>query len=115
MIASYKTGFALKSEFVAAPADSRAGASAKAAGSTGAPRPRFWSPRECARLQGFPWWFDLQPGNAKSRNPNRVYHQMGNAVSPVMVAAIGAAVVAALVVVPPAVAPTVSISMPGPA
>lgn len=40
--------------------------------------PRFLSPRECARLQGFPDWYDLgvDEGNG------RLYKQIGNAVVP---------------------------------
>ena len=55
-------------------------------------RPRFFTPRECARLQGFPDTFliDGLP------NPNRWYHQCGNAVCPGVVAKIAQKVVAAL-------------------
>jgi site-specific DNA-cytosine methylase len=54
-------------------------------------RPRFFTVRECARLMGFPDAFDLT-GN---RNPERAYHQLGNAVVPPVIAAIGRAIVAA--------------------
>lgn len=45
--------------------------------------PRFFSPREFARLQGFPEHFEIE-----QRNENRWYHQCGNAVSPLLVCAI---------------------------
>ena len=97
LLSSYKTGYAMRSEFVAAPAPAAEGGGPGACSL----RPRFYSPRECARLQGFPHWFRTEP--AVVRNENRVYHQVGNAVSPVMVAAIGGAMMAAMrcPVVPP--------------
>ena len=55
------------------------------------PAPRFFSPRECARLMGFPESFTLP------RVPEGVaYKQMGNAVSPPLVGALGVAVARAL-------------------
>ena len=48
--------------------------------------PRFFTPRECARLQGFPEWFDLQENNKAWTN--RIYHSLGNAVAPPVVAAV---------------------------
>eukprot|EP01047_Picozoa_sp_COSAG01_P076430 COSAG01_NODE_13417_length_1588_cov_1.917394_2_plen_167_part_00 len=55
--------------------------------------PRFYSARECARLQGFPEDFVLTW--AGQRNPNRLYHQLGNAVSPATVELIAAAMLCA--------------------
>ena len=49
------------------------------------PPPRFFSPRECARLQGFPESFVVDA----CRDNNRFYHQIGNAVSPPVIGAIG--------------------------
>ena len=54
-------------------------------------RPRFFTPRECARLQGFPDSFLID-----GPNENRWYHQCGNAVCPGVVAKIAQKVVAAL-------------------
>eukprot|EP01048_Picozoa_sp_COSAG05_P009412 COSAG05_NODE_771_length_7443_cov_8.561138_3_plen_577_part_00 len=54
------------------------------------PPPRFYTVRECARLQGFSEQFKLMwPGQ---KNPNRLYHQLGNAVSPATVALLGQAI-----------------------
>eukprot|EP01063_Lacrimia_lanifica_P000947 TRINITY_DN10461_c0_g1_i1.p1 TRINITY_DN10461_c0_g1~~TRINITY_DN10461_c0_g1_i1.p1 ORF type:complete len:150 (+),score=14.21 TRINITY_DN10461_c0_g1_i1:80-529(+) len=39
---------------------------------------RFLTPRECARMQGFPDWFAL--------HSLRAHHQLGNSVSPPLVA-----------------------------
>ena len=50
-----------------------------------APPPRFYTERECARIQGFPDTFILRGG--------KQYTQLGNAVSPPMVAAIANEVV----------------------
>jgi len=61
----------------------------------GAPRPRFFTLRECARLQGFPDDFKVD-GNGALANWHRAYHQLGNAVCPVVVAAIAASVLVAL-------------------
>lgn len=63
--------YSLQSEFVLRP---------------GAERPRFFTLRECARLQGFPSEFNFGGANA-----NRGYFQLGNAVCPVVIAAIAAA------------------------
>ena len=54
-------------------------------------RPRFFTPRECARLQGFPDSFLID-----GPNENRWYHQCGNAVCPGVVAKIAQQVIAAL-------------------
>ncbi|CAD7954649.1 unnamed protein product [Amoebophrya sp. A25] len=47
-------------------------------------RPRFFTLRECARLQGFPESFIIE----NKRNLHRWYHQCGNAVCPPVVAKI---------------------------
>ena len=52
------------------------------------PAPRFYSERECARLQGFPDSYRLEGG--------KQYVQLGNAVNPLLVRAVGAAVLLAL-------------------
>ena len=54
-------------------------------------KPRFFTPRECARLQGFPESFVIE-----QRNPHRWYHQCGNAVSPPVVAKIARQILVAL-------------------
>ena len=46
--------------------------------------PRFFTPRESARIQGFPDAFAID----RCRNPNNFYHQIGNAVSPPVIQAI---------------------------
>lgn len=56
-----------------------------------APRPRYFTVRECSRLQGFPEDF-VHCGKDGLPDMNRAYHQIGNAVSPVVVAAIAACV-----------------------
>ena len=86
---TYLSGYLLYSQFV----PSRRGAcgcTEEAGGAASAPPPRFFSPRECARLMGFPETFAL-PGQ-----PGLTYRQLGNAVCPPLVAALGACVVHAL-------------------
>ena len=46
-------------------------------------RPRFFSPREVARMMGFPESFKWT-----QQTDQRVYHQLGNAVVPPLVASI---------------------------
>mmetsp|Transcript_37031 Transcript_37031/g.46337 ORF Transcript_37031/g.46337 Transcript_37031/m.46337 type:complete len:330 (+) Transcript_37031:417-1406(+) len=53
-------------------------------------RPRWFSPRECARLMGFPETFQLHPKETKT------CEQLGNAVVPPIIALVGGAVVSAL-------------------
>lgn len=74
----------------------------------GAARPRFLTPRECARLQGFPEECPVAGEDVSIlANANRAYHQLGNAVCPVIVAAIAcAALEAAGVCVQPRLAGT---------
>eukprot|EP01043_Picozoa_sp_COSAG02_P056323 COSAG02_NODE_6663_length_3432_cov_2.297930_2_plen_228_part_00 len=67
---SYKRGWALYSQFVPVPP-----CAALDSGS-GRQLPRFFTPREVARLQGFPESFVLDGLDA-----GRLYHQLGNAVS----------------------------------
>lgn len=66
-------------------------------------RPRFFTPRECARLMGFPDSF--QPGRGavgfprsftSSSEEGNFYHQLGNSVVPAVIEAIGARIVHAL-------------------
>jgi len=53
---------------------------------------RFFTPRECACLQGFPEWFNL--GGCLQKN--QLYYQLGNSVCPVIVAAIGESILRVL-------------------
>jgi hypothetical protein len=80
LIAGYRSGHAGRSEFVHRP---------------GSPRPRFYTLTECQRLQGFPADFVLSNGG----NEGRGFHQLGNAVCPILVAAIAGNVLAALGIV----------------
>ena len=99
--ALYRKGFLIQSEFVPyeeTQTDSEREAAGKeeaveiSAGEPALPgRPRFFTPRECARLQGFPESFLID-----GPNENRWYHQCGNAVCPAVVAKIAQKVVAAL-------------------
>eukprot|EP01134_Creolimax_fragrantissima_P005085 CFRG5085T1 len=83
LMASYKSGCMRFSEFVA-PLSSNE-------------NPRFYTPRECARLQGFPENFVL---DAEERNISAskrgilqaIYTQLGNAVCPPLIAAIGTSI-----------------------
>ena len=77
--ATYKSGCLLYSQFVptASPADVPS-------------PPRFYSPRECARLMGFPEAFILPTGDGLA------HRQLGNAVVPPLVAAIAVAIAGAL-------------------
>eukprot|EP00747_Dinoflagellata_sp_TGD_P010615 gnl/TRDRNA2_/TRDRNA2_119985_c2_seq1.p1 gnl/TRDRNA2_/TRDRNA2_119985_c2~~gnl/TRDRNA2_/TRDRNA2_119985_c2_seq1.p1 ORF type:complete len:351 (-),score=38.57 gnl/TRDRNA2_/TRDRNA2_119985_c2_seq1:209-1153(-) len=43
--------------------------------------PRYFTPRECCRLMGFPEWY-------KITNEKRLYHELGNAVCPPVIKAI---------------------------
>lgn len=71
LTSSYKSGFYMYSEFVPPPKEGS--------------EPRFWSPREAARIMGFPETFTL----GACKNLGRSYHQLGNAVCPPIIAAIG--------------------------
>lgn len=90
----YKTGYLWHSEFVRRKAGT----------------PRFFTHRECARLMGFPEDFRIDA----NVDPNRFYHQIGNAVCPPVVQAI----VARFLQVYPLVYPpqaTDAAATPGPA
>ncbi|KAK3272583.1 hypothetical protein CYMTET_19134 [Cymbomonas tetramitiformis] len=84
LMASYKHSYHLYSEFVPAMDD------AGEVLATG--RPRFFTPRECARLMGFPENFVI----GRSANKNHAYHQLGNAVCPPVIAAIMESICVAL-------------------
>ena len=84
---SYRSGWLLYSQFVpqvATPLSDLSAASADVL------PPRYFSPRECARLMGFPEEFALAEGGGHA------YRQLGNSVCPPLVAAIGVAIVHAL-------------------
>ena len=55
-------------------------------------RPRFFTPRECARLMGFPDAHRL----GCARAPGRAYRQLGNAVAPPMTRDVARALLASL-------------------
>jgi DNA (cytosine-5)-methyltransferase 1 len=57
-------------------------------------RPRFFSPRECARLMGFPDSFQIP--SRKNESQNGFYRQIGNAVCPPVIQSIGAELLRAL-------------------
>ena len=80
LIGSYRRSYKVASQFVPHSAS-----------------PRFFSPRECCRLMGFPEGF-VVPGDADSRSGEvgRFYQQIGNAVPPPLVAAVGGAILCAL-------------------
>ncbi|KAJ1490242.1 hypothetical protein T484DRAFT_1935620 [Baffinella frigidus] len=61
-------------------------------------RPRFFTPRECARLQGFPETFVIAGHRARS-SPNRWYHQAGNAVAPPVVAKVARRILEAAAII----------------
>ncbi|CAE8626648.1 unnamed protein product [Polarella glacialis] len=71
LMSSYRRSYSKHSEFVPRPAARNA-------------HPRFFTPRECARLQGFPEEFVIDA----CRNPNRFYHHVGNAAVPPVIRAI---------------------------
>ncbi len=69
----YRSGYQLQSEFVPVP---------------GSDKPRFFTARECARLQGFDDDFIIE----SDRNSTHVYKKLGNAVPPPLIHAIAATV-----------------------
>jgi DNA (cytosine-5)-methyltransferase 1 len=71
LTSNYKIGYMMHSEFVF-PEDGDSDSPSK---------PRFYTRRECARLQGFPDTFKIDA----MKDNNRFYFQVGNAVSPVVV------------------------------
>ncbi|CAD7946446.1 unnamed protein product [Amoebophrya sp. A120] len=58
----------------------------------GQKRPRFFTPRECCRLQGFPEDFEI-PRKDNLGEEGRFYHQIGNAVVPAVIALVAGPVV----------------------
>ena len=80
LISSYRSSFQKQSEFVPPPPH----------GPFASCRPRFFTPRECCRLQGFPEYFQI----GCSANPLRSYHMVGNAVCVPVVQDIAAALFA---------------------
>ena len=106
--ALYRKGYLIQSEFVAYEetrhdSQQKEALAAEVVGALGASarelalpcRPRFFTPRECARLQGFPESFLID-----GPNENRWYHQCGNSVCPGVVAKIAQRMVAALQLLP---------------
>ena len=90
IIASYKNAHSRFAEFVGDEAETRA-VKLDPTGKTQLSRaPRFFTTRECARIQGFPESFVIDYGQPY---PNKLYHQIGNAVSPATVRLIGQAIV----------------------
>ena len=63
------------------------------------PRPRFFTPRECARLQGFPEAFQIARAHEDPNGPHAAL--FGNAVSPPVVAAVAGAMLDSLDLLPP--------------
>ena len=96
----YRSGFLHNSEFVPVP-----GAA-----------PRFYTPRECARVMGFAESYRLDA----CTDAGRIYHQLGNAVCPAVVEAVALAIIATGIlgaverppVVAPAAAPIAVASVP---
>ena len=81
LVSSYRCATSITTRFVYEEADG-----------TRRERPRFLSPRECARLMGFPdsYRYDLPP-HVRLRatfSESDIYHQLGNAVCPPVIAAI---------------------------
>ena len=70
----------------AAPSGNSASSSSDTATSGGRQLPRFFTPREVARLQGFPESFVLD--GLDGVDQGRLYHQLGNAVSPMYTTAL---------------------------
>ena len=85
---SYKRGWQLYTQFVPVIAG------------TARKLPRFFTPREIARLQGFPESFVLSgddgSGSGTELIEGRIYKQLGNAVSAPVIAALGEALVSFL-------------------
>ena len=100
LTSSYKSSFASTSELVGPEAhggDAIGGGSEGGDDGSGASgRPRFYTPRECARLMGFPDAHAL----GCTRAPGRAYRQLGNAVAPPPVRDIARALLVSLGIVP---------------
>eukprot|EP01052_Picozoa_sp_SAG31_P042611 SAG31_NODE_6823_length_1877_cov_1.897075_1_plen_248_part_00 len=91
LISSYRKGYAHKSEFVPPTYAIEAEKMLKSPRTEQMQlRPRFFTPRECCRLQGFPDQFVTDV----SANPLRFYHMIGNAVCVPAVQSIAERVVA---------------------
>jgi len=58
--------------------------------------PRYFTPRECCRLQGFPENFQITSSGRRCRDPGRFYHFIGNAVAPPVIRAIGESLIVVL-------------------
>ena len=58
--------------------------------------PRFYTERECARLQGFPDSFRLEREGTPTGRQSRAYKLLGNAVCPPLIAAIATQILGAL-------------------
>jgi site-specific DNA-cytosine methylase len=78
IIASYKNAHSTFCEFVAGEEETAQLAAGSITLKQLSKPPRFFTPREVARLQGFPESFVTNWQG--QRNPNRLYHQLGNAV-----------------------------------
>ena len=85
LVSSYKSGFLCNGEFILPEGsivpDPLDGDGEDKFVSVGEKLPRFFTPRECARLQGFPEIFKING----CPNPNRFYHMIGNSVCPLVV------------------------------
>ncbi|KAI8618612.1 S-adenosyl-L-methionine-dependent methyltransferase [Chytriomyces sp. MP71] len=114
LMSSYRSGFIMYSEFVPVPLPEYSATDEEEETEEGVPvdesseldalpvakRPkldipdtlRFYSPRECARIMGFPESFVL----THVKTPGTLYHQLGNAVCPPVVGALGKQVLEAL-------------------
>ena len=88
---SYLSGYKLFSQFVRC---AQAEEDGEEGGGPAVPC-RFFTPREAARLQGFPDSYKL-PGVEEGVPEVALYHALGNAVCPPVVRCIGAAIVSAI-------------------
>lgn len=98
LISSYRKGSCFTTKYVF----SEKGGADRAGAGAGR-RPRFLSPRECARAMGFPETFQIPGVDAVAAGPGgdaaargHFYQQIGNAVVPPVVEAVGAMLVAEL-------------------
>ena len=93
--ASYRSGYKLYSQFVAVGSTDHAGKGAAADGASSSSPVRFFTPRECARLMGFPDTFRVEADGIEEVS---VYHALGNAVTPPMVRAIAEQILRAVAI-----------------
>jgi site-specific DNA-cytosine methylase len=94
LTSTYRSGFHMYSEFLVWPLPAVGADIVEAAMDvpTGGRRLRFYTERECARIQGFPDAFVIQAAGF-----DRAFYKLaGNAVCPLVVQAIGAAIIRAL-------------------